>query len=90
MFVCTLHELFLNFMTKDMADKNGDHDVSAQETEELERALAEAYKDVRTARDTLDKLLKGAINMDELGEEATRQVAEVLASNLQGNRLMST
>lgn len=73
-----MHSLVHN----NMADKNGDH--VTQDVEELERALAEATKDVQEARENLDKLLKGTMHVDDLNEEAKQHVVEVLASNLQG------
>ncbi|XP_071101596.1 INO80 complex subunit D-like isoform X2 [Haliotis cracherodii] len=62
--------------------KNGDFVPTLQETEELERALAAATKDVYSAKDTLEKLVKGEIT-DELSLQTIAET--ILAHGMQNN-----
>ena len=64
-----------------MADKNGEPDALAQENEKLERQLAEVTDNVVKAKDTLDKLLNGTITMEDVPEQDTKQLAEIIALN---------
>ena len=66
-----------------MADKNGESDL-ARENEKLERQLAEVTDNVNKVKDTLDKLLNGSINMDDMGEQDTHQLAEMIATHFSG------
>lgn len=72
--------LLLLFPTA-MADKNGEPDALAQENEKLERQLAEVTDNVVKAKDTLDKLLNGTITMEDVPEQDTKQLAEIIALN---------
>ncbi|XP_076455755.1 uncharacterized protein LOC143290291 [Babylonia areolata] len=63
-----------------MADKNGESDL-AQENEKLERQLAEVTFGVNKAKDTLEKVLNGSINIADMGEQDTKQLAEMIATH---------
>ncbi|XP_041371810.1 INO80 complex subunit D-like [Gigantopelta aegis] len=68
--------------------RNGEFEPSTEETEELERALAEATKDVYSAKDTLEKLLKGDMSVEALSEELSRSIAESLSAQFASNSAM--
>ncbi|ESO86800.1 hypothetical protein LOTGIDRAFT_166800 [Lottia gigantea] len=59
------------------------NDPTAEETEELERALAAASSDIHAAKETLEQLVKGEISIDDIGEELTSILAATLQQNLQ-------
>ena len=73
-----------------MADKNGEPDALAQENEKLERQLAEVTDNVVKAKDTLDKLLNGTITMEDVPEQDTKQLAEIIAMNLSSQYIGET
>lgn len=65
-----------------MADKNGEREeVLEEENKQLEQAL-------KSANITLQGLIKGTVRMEDLNEEATVQVAEMLA-DMQGLQVES-
>ncbi|KAL8606110.1 hypothetical protein ACOMHN_032117 [Nucella lapillus] len=72
-----------------MAEKNGESDL-ARENEKLELQLAEVTDHVNKAKDTLDKLLNGSINMADMGEQDTTQLAEMIATHYTGRSLITT
>ena len=66
-----------------LGERSGDTEALTRETEKLERQLAEVRQEVK-AKDTLDKLLRGAITMDDVNPEDTNSLAHVIANHLNG------
>ncbi|CAE1255675.1 INO80D [Acanthosepion pharaonis] len=69
--------------------RNGEYDPSKEESEDLERALAAAYKDIRDAKEKLDKLARvgdqSSQLMDVNDEEWTKHITDSLLNSVPTN-----
>ena len=71
------------------AARNGEYDPSKEESEDLERALAAAYKDIRDAKEKLDKWARAGDQssqlMDVNDEEWTKHITDSLLNSVPTN-----
>lgn len=69
--------------------RNGEYDPTKEESEDLERALAAAYKDIRDAKEKLDKLARAGDQssqlMDVNDEDWTKHITDSLLNSVPAN-----
>ncbi|XP_036359431.1 INO80 complex subunit D isoform X2 [Octopus sinensis] len=89
-----LQEVFNNDTFDIFSGRNGEYDPTKEESEDLERALAAAYKDIRDAKEKLDKLSRvgdqSSQLMDVNDEEWTKHIADSLLNSVQPNTVPVT